>query len=70
MKFVSGRTRLPISGMGYNYTHTIIKVSIECKFPRAATCFFSLKLPNYNSREEFIEKIKYAIENCADITDH
>ena len=70
LKFVSGRTRLPISGMGYNYTHTIIKVSIECKFPRAATCFFSLKLPNYNSKKEFIEKIKYAIENCADITDH
>ena len=70
LKFVSGRTRLPISGMGYNYTHIIIKVSIENKFPRAATCFFSLKLPNYNSKKEFIEKIKYSIDNCTDITDH
>ena len=70
LKFVSGRTRLPISGIGYNYTHRIIKVSIENKFPRAATCFFTLKLPNYNSRKEFIEKIKYSIENCTDITDH
>jgi hypothetical protein len=70
LKFVSGRTRLPISGMGYNYSHKIIKVSIENKFPRAATCFFTLKLPNYNSKKEFIEKIKYSIDNCTDITDH
>ena len=70
LKFVSGRTRLPISGMGYSYTHRIIKVSIENKLPRAATCFFSLKLPNYNSKNEFIEKIKYSIDNCTDITDH
>ena len=70
LKFVSGRTRLPISGMGYSYTHRIIKVSVENKLPRAATCFFSLKLPNYNSKNEFIEKIKYSIDNCTDITDH
>ena len=70
LKFVSGRTRLPISGMGYSYTHRIIKVSVENKLPRAATCFFSLKLPNYSSKDEFIEKIKYSIDNCTDITDH
>ena len=70
LKFVSGRTRLPKSGIGYSYTHTITQVSINNKFPRSSTCFFTLKLPNYDSQEEFIEKMKYSIENCSDITDH
>ena len=63
LKFVSGRTRLPKPGTGSTYTHTITKVSIDNILPRAATCFFTLKLPNYDSKELFIE-------NCSDITDH
>ena len=70
LKFVSGRTRLPKSGIGYEYTHTITQVSINNKFPKSSTCFFTLKLPNYDSQKEFIERMKYSIENCSDITDH
>ena len=70
LKYVSGRTRLPKAGTGSRYTHTITKVSVENIFPRSATCFFTLKLPNYDSKKIFIEKMEYAIENCADITDH
>ena len=70
LKFVSGRTRLPKSGFGYTYTHTITKIGIGNKYPKAATCFFTLKLPPFEDEKEFIEKIEYAIENCTDISDH
>ena len=70
LKFVSGRTRLPKSIFGLKYIHTITKVGINNSFPRAATCFFTLKLPNYDSKEVFMEKMKYVIENCTDINDH
>ena len=69
LKFVSGRTRLPKSIFGLNYRHNITKVSIENKFPRAATCFFTLKLPNYDSKEMLVEKMNYAIENSYEISD-
>ena len=69
LKFVSGRTRLPKSIFGLNYKHNITKVSIENKLPRAATCFFTLKLPNYDSKEVFIEKMNFAIENSYEIND-
>ena len=61
---------MPKSGFGYSYVHTITKVGIGNKYPRAATCFFTLKLPNFDSEKEFIEKMEYAIENCTDISDH
>ena len=70
LKYVSGRTRLPKPGTRSSYTHTITKVSVNNVLPRAATCFFTLKLPNYDSKELFIEKMEYVIENCSDITDH
>ena len=70
LKFVSGRTRLPKSGFGFDYRHIITKVASNNAFPRASTCFFTLKLPNYDSKTTFIEKMNYAIKNCSDITDH
>ena len=70
LKFVSGRTRLQKTGFGFEYEHKIIKVSNNNSFPKSSTCFFSLKLPNYNSQKIFIEKMNYAIENCSDISDH
>ena len=70
LKFVSGRTRLPKSGFGFDYRHIITKVALNNTFPRASTCFFTLKLPNYDSKTTFIEKMNYAIKNCSDITDH
>ena len=66
---MSGRTRLQKTGFGFKYEHKIIKVSKDNLFPKADTCFFSLKLPNYDSQKVFIEKMTYAIENCSDISD-
>ena len=70
LKFVSGRTRLPKSRFGFDYTHIITKVSKNNVYPRSSTCFFTLKLPNYDSKNIFIEKMKYAIENCSGISDY
>ena len=70
LKFVSGRTRLPQSGFGFEYIHIISKIANENQLPKAATCFFTLKLPNYNSKDILIEKIKCAIENCSDLSEH
>ena len=70
LKFVSGRTRLPKPGSGSNYTHKITKVSLSNVLPRAATCFFTLKLPNYDSKKLFVEKMEYVIENSSGITDN
>ena len=69
LRFVSGRTRLPRSGFGFEYTHIISKISIENVYPKSATCFFTLKLPNYNSKDVLIKNIKYAIDNSVEISD-
>ena len=65
LRFVSGRTRLSKS----EYNHTINLIERKDQFPIAHTCFFLLDLPNYASKSIFIERIKYSIENCANITD-
>ena len=70
LKFVSGRTRLQKPGSGSDYTHKITKVCLSNVFPRSATCFFTLKLPNYDSKKLFVEKIEYVIENSSGITDN
>ena len=70
LKFVSGRTRLSQSGFGFEYTHLITKAGNNNSFPIAHTCFFTLDLPNYESKEILVEKITYAIENCTDISDY
>ena len=35
--------------------------------PRAHTCFFSVNLPKYSSKELMTEKLKYAIFNCTEM---
>ena len=69
LQFVSGRTRLPSSRFGFKYTHTISKISIDNSLPKSSTCFFTLKLPDYDSKDKLIEKMKYAIENSTEISD-
>ena len=70
LKFVSGRTRLPKSGFGFEYRHAISKINQENSFPRSSTWFFTLKLPIYTSKNILIEKMEYVIKNCIDISDH
>ena len=69
LKFVSGRSRLPKSGLGFKYTHIISKDfgDVKNKYPTSTTCFFKLKLPFYDNKEIFVEKMQYAIINCVEI---
>ena len=69
LKFVSGRSRLPKSGLGFKYRHIVSKMFGDNKnsFPKSITCFFKLNLPTYDNKEIFVEKILYAIINCEEI---
>ena len=69
LKFVSGRSRLPKTGLGFKYKHLISRSfgGNKNSFPKAATCFFKLNLPIYDNKEILVEKITYAIINCAEI---
>ena len=69
LKFVSGRTRLPKSGNVINYKHIISKAihAQKNEFPKSMTCFFKLNLPEYDTKEQLIEKMKYAIIYCYEI---
>jgi hypothetical protein len=61
LRFVTGRARLPAS----------IKVARSDgghqAMPRSATCFNTIYLPCYQSKENALEKIRYAIYSCKTI---
>ena len=67
LKFVSGRSRLSKNENGYK--HIISKASQAERngFPKSMTCFFKLNLPEYDSKEQLVEKMKYAILYCYEI---
>ena len=65
LKFVSGRSRLPKS----KYEHIINIIDDKNKLPASHTCFSTLDLPNYDSKEILFNKMKYVIENVTNITD-
>lgn len=69
LKFVSGRSRLPKSELGFRYKHVISKSvgDKENSYPKSTTCFFKLNLPHYDSKEKLVEKMKYSILNCIEI---
>ena len=65
LKFVSGRGRLPKS----KYEHIIQLTDNKSKLPSSHTCFFTLDLPRYDTKEILFEKMKYAIDNAISISD-
>ena len=69
LKFVSGRTRLPIPEFKIDYKHTIYITNTTNLLPHSQTCYFQLDLPKYETYDAFVDKIQYAIMNCADIAD-
>ena len=69
LRFVSGRSKLPQSNLGYNYTHKINKTYNNNLYPTSHTCFFTLHLPNYKWKEDLIKKMEYVIENSLEIED-
>eukprot|EP01130_Rhizamoeba_saxonica_P016883 TRINITY_DN7896_c0_g1_i1.p1 TRINITY_DN7896_c0_g1~~TRINITY_DN7896_c0_g1_i1.p1 ORF type:complete len:901 (+),score=202.86 TRINITY_DN7896_c0_g1_i1:271-2703(+) len=70
LRFVWGRTRLPLTVSGFEKRFTIeqsLRTPTESVLPEACTCFFKLKLPPYQSYETLNEKMMYAIRNCVAI---
>ncbi len=39
----------------------------DTRLPSATTCYFTLKLPNYSNLDILTKKLKYVIQNCAEI---
>ena len=67
LKFVWGRARLPISEEGYSHPMKIQKLDRtqpDKYLPLSHTCFFSIELPSYSSKQIMKEKLLYAINNC------
>ena len=66
LRFVWARSRMPASAQDF---HTKFKLLGELRenpdeyLPHAQTCFFSLTLPHYSSRDVLKSKLLYAIEN-------
>ncbi|TNV74890.1 hypothetical protein FGO68_gene13970 [Halteria grandinella] len=69
LKFVWGRSRLPVNLDGLNRKHCIeyFKSRAKDSLPISHTCFFRIDLPDYSSEEILRKRLLYAIEYCGDI---
>ncbi|KAL9653011.1 hypothetical protein ABK040_015526 [Willaertia magna] len=68
LKFVWGRSRMPINeSEAFTNPMKIQKLdrtNPDAFLPLSHTCFFSIELPSYSSKEIMKEKLLYAITNC------
>jgi len=65
LQFVWARSRLPNKESDFDAPFKIQKDlgGSDMSLPSASTCFFSLTLPEYTSKETLKKKLKFAIEN-------
>jgi len=66
LQFVWARSRLPSREIDFEAPFKIIKDTKSIgddALPSASTCFFTLTLPEYSSREVLKRKLLFAIEN-------
>ena len=47
--------------------HTLDKANPDAYFPVVHTCFFSIELPKYTSRDVCYKQLLWAINNCQSI---
>jgi len=70
LRFVWGRSRLPSSSQDWERKHKINKLSprgatpADKLLPTAHTCFFSIDIPMYTSKQVCREKLLYAVTHC------
>jgi len=64
LRFVWGRDRLPNHSVWEQKMILSYLPSDPQSLPLSSTCFFMLKIPKYNSKEELKEKLLLAICNC------
>ena len=78
VQFVSGRSRLPSSALGFGKDMFKLSdhgaalssgggVNVDNYLPVAHTCFFALELPRYSSKPVMRNKLLYAVRNCVSI---
>eukprot|EP00743_Colponemidia_sp_Colp-15_P004697 GILK01005060.1.p1 GENE.GILK01005060.1~~GILK01005060.1.p1 ORF type:complete len:518 (-),score=109.58 GILK01005060.1:144-1697(-) len=73
LRFVWGRSRLPIDASDFSQKFEIIRAARdhETALPTSHTCFFQLELPRYSAFEVMKQKLLYAVTECHSIdTDH
>jgi hypothetical protein len=67
LKFVWGRSRLPLVDEKFGDKHTIKLISppnCDQSLPIAHTCFFAIDVPRYSTEEIMRDKFLYAIKFC------
>ena len=68
LRFVWGRTRLPLSAAEFSRKFTIARFSKPLShLPEVHTCFFKLDLPAYPSAEVMAAKFRLAIGSCTTV---
>ena len=69
LKFVWGRSRLPIDVKSLEQKHTIslCRSMDKTGFPQAHTCFFSIDMPEYQTDKMMRDKLLTAITMCGEI---
>ena len=70
LRFVWGRSRLPLSSKEFTKKHRIDNINLtnpDSFLPTAHTCFFSIDLPRYSSYEIMRDKLRYAFTHCTAI---
>eukprot|EP00658_Telonema_sp_P-2_P083674 TRINITY_DN9125_c0_g1_i3.p1 TRINITY_DN9125_c0_g1~~TRINITY_DN9125_c0_g1_i3.p1 ORF type:complete len:580 (-),score=74.35 TRINITY_DN9125_c0_g1_i3:228-1967(-) len=65
LRFVSGRERLPVKLRVLPFVTP--NRDPNSVFPKAATCFFAIEVPDYTTIEIMRHKLIYTVENCAEI---
>mmetsp|Transcript_34570 Transcript_34570/g.56303 ORF Transcript_34570/g.56303 Transcript_34570/m.56303 type:complete len:817 (+) Transcript_34570:137-2587(+) len=74
VRFVWGQSRLPTKSEDFHERFGILSChgkDNDLMLPVSHTCFFTLELPRYSSKDIMHKKLLYAINNCTAIdTDH
>jgi E3 ubiquitin-protein ligase HERC1 len=71
LKFVWGRTKIPVDTSDLRYSHRVNVYPSEEKdsLPRTHTCYFTIDLPVYSNKETMKKRISTAFEWCGEIDD-
>jgi E3 ubiquitin-protein ligase HERC2 len=70
LRFVSGRARLPLNDAGFDRSmkiQVLDRQNPDQYLPLSHTCFFSIEIPRYSSRQILKDRLLYAIRHCTAI---
>ena len=70
VKFVTGSSQVPVGGFAADPIEVrLVSYAGDAAFPRAATCFHTLKIPNYSTEAVLKQRLIYAMENSQGMED-